>query len=202
MTRRGWAGNPPTDDQEARARIVAAAMACVDRHGPTKTGLSDVAAALGITRQTVYRHFASTDELLEAVAQAGADSYLDELQSHLEPIRDPAGLVVEAIAHTVERLPKDPYVGVLLTPGRTEMFWRGATSELARRFGRAMLTRTNVDWSSLGFSEQQLDGLVEFSLRLLASLITEPNPDHAAGPELRAYLERWVAPAITKGIAK
>ena len=200
MARRGWAGRPPVDDQEARARIVAATMACVDRYGPAKTNLSDVAAALGVTRQTVYRHFKSTDELLEGVAQAGADAFLDDIGAHLEAVEDPAALVVEAIAFAVERLPKDRYVGILLAPGRAEMFWRGATSDVARRFGRSMLTRSSVDWRALGFTERELDELVEFALRLLASLVTEPNPSHAAGPELRAYLERWVAPAVVPAV--
>jgi AcrR family transcriptional regulator len=196
VARRGWGGNPPTDDEEARQRITDAAVDCIDRFGPTKTGLSDVAAAIGVTRQTVYRHFSSTEALFEAVAQAGVEAYLDELAAHLDGIEQPAELVVEAIAYCTERLPKERHLGLLLSAGRTELFWRGVTSPMAREFGRAMLTRTNIDWGGYGFSRADLDGLVEFALRLLASLVTEPNPAHARGPELRAFLRRWLAPAL------
>jgi len=41
--RHGWRGDPPRSETEARKRIVGAAMRCVDRYGPAKTGLSDVA---------------------------------------------------------------------------------------------------------------------------------------------------------------
>jgi hypothetical protein len=63
MKNRGWQGNPPADDAEARERIITAAMRCLDRYGPTKTGLSDVATELGVTRQTVYRYLRTLQSL-------------------------------------------------------------------------------------------------------------------------------------------
>ena len=185
---------PPKDDEEARRRIVEAALVCVDRHGPTKTGLSDVAAALGITRQTVYRLFPSTDELFEAVTRSGVEAYLDELETQLAPLTDPAEVVVEAIAYTVERLPKERHLGLLLASGRVELFRRGVSSEMALEFGRAMLTRTAVDWEHL--VGQEMDEVVEIALRLLGSLVTEPNPAHADGEALRVFLRRWIGPAL------
>src|SRR6516162_4950893 len=68
--RHGWRGDPPGSEAEARDRIVGAAVRCVDRYGPGKTGLSDVADELGVTRQTVYRYFAGTDDLLAAFARS------------------------------------------------------------------------------------------------------------------------------------
>ena len=38
MRNRGWRGDPPADDVEARERIIAAAMRCIDRHGPNMAG--------------------------------------------------------------------------------------------------------------------------------------------------------------------
>ena len=68
MGRKGWGGAPPADDHEARKRIIDAAIASIERRGPQRTTLSDVAVDLGITRPTVYRYFATTDELLTAAA--------------------------------------------------------------------------------------------------------------------------------------
>ena len=95
---RGWRGNPPGDDDEARQRIIDAAMRCIDLYGPHKTGLSDVAAELGITRQTVYRLYPSTDDLLLAVATEAVDVYLDRLAAHVAELTDPGDAVVESIA--------------------------------------------------------------------------------------------------------
>jgi AcrR family transcriptional regulator len=66
------------------------AMRCVDRYGPTKTGLSDVAAELGVTRQTVYRLFPSTEDLLRAVVVAAADTFVDRMVARVLDHTDPA----------------------------------------------------------------------------------------------------------------
>ncbi|MEU5875916.1 helix-turn-helix domain-containing protein [Spirillospora sp. NPDC047279] len=63
MRTRGWRGRPPRTDDEARARIIEATTRCVERFGPHKTGLTDVAEELGVTRATVYRYFGTIEEL-------------------------------------------------------------------------------------------------------------------------------------------
>jgi AcrR family transcriptional regulator len=79
MKNRAWRGEPPGDDAEARERVITAAMRCLDRYGPTKTSLSDVATALGLSRQTVYRCFAGTEALLLSVAADAANAFVDRL---------------------------------------------------------------------------------------------------------------------------
>ncbi|MDP2774242.1 MAG: TetR/AcrR family transcriptional regulator, partial [Nocardioides sp.] len=90
MGHHGWQGNPPRTEVEARRRIIAATMTCVDRFGPVKTTLSDVAAELGVTRQTVYRYYPSLSELLGAVAQAGLEDFVERMQAHLATTSTPA----------------------------------------------------------------------------------------------------------------
>jgi AcrR family transcriptional regulator len=197
---RGWRGDPPKDDDEARDRIIDAAMRCIDRFGPQKTGLSDVAAELGVTRQTVYRLYPSTEDLLFAVASTAADGFLDRLAVRMAPYTDPGDAAVEGIAYTLERLPRERFLGLLLTTGRSEAFVKGVTSPEAMAFGRAMVNRMNVDWAAFGYDEDDLDGLVEFGLRILQSLVLDP-PVRRSPAELRAFLRRWVAPAVTNATA-
>jgi AcrR family transcriptional regulator len=192
---RGWRGDPPTDDDEARERVIDAAMRCIDRHGPQKTGLSDVAAELGVTRQTVYRLFPSTDDLLFAVAVAATDGFLDRLAGRVAEFSDPADAVVEGIAYTFERLPRERFLGLLLTTGRSDAFLKRVTSPEAMAFGRSMMERMDVDWEAFGYNEADRDGLVEFGLRILQSLVLDP-PARRSPAELRAFLHRWVAPAV------
>lgn len=192
---RGWSGSPPRDDDEARERIIDAAMRCIDHYGPHKTGLSDVAKLLGVTRQTVYRLYPSTEDLLTAVARAAADEYLDRLADHLAGRSDPADAMVEGIAYTLERLPDERFLGLLLTTGRSQAFLKGVTTPEAKGFGRAMLDRMDVDWSAWGYEPADLDGLAEFGLRVLQSLVLDP-PAARSRASLRALLHRWVSPAV------
>ncbi|MCP9273670.1 TetR/AcrR family transcriptional regulator [Mycolicibacterium arenosum] len=200
MRTHGWSGAKPADDEEAIARILAAAKRRIDRQGK-EFGVSDVAKDVGVTRQTVYRYFPSTEALLFATSVSEVGPFLDALAEHVRGIHDPADAVVEGLAHTLERLPHEKYLGLLLTPGKASAFSAGVTSDMAMSFGRSLLERFNVDWSTVGMVDDDLDGLVEFMLRMFQSLIIDPGRPPHEGEELRAFLHRWVAPAISEAAA-
>ncbi|MFF0490988.1 TetR/AcrR family transcriptional regulator [Nocardia sp. NPDC004068] len=199
MRRAPWNGSPPRDSAEARARIIDAAMRCIDRHGAGKARLSDVAAELGVIRQTVYRHFPSTEDLFAAVGHAAAEEYLERLLTHLRGITDPAEMAVEAVAYTVERLPHDRYLGLLLSAGQPTVFSRAATGEVAFDISRRLFERSEIDWAAHGYTGPTLTEAIEYLLRVLLSFVVDPMPTTRNGAELRAFLRRWVAPAITAG---
>src|SRR6202008_236772 len=111
--------------------------------------IADVARTLGVTRQTVYRYFGSTDALLSAAALGAATDYLDRLTDHLAGLTDPAAAVVGGIPTTLEWLPRDNHVGVLLGPDRVGAFSADVTSDVAVRFARTMLGRFDVDWAGI-----------------------------------------------------
>ncbi|WP_330178971.1 TetR/AcrR family transcriptional regulator [Nocardia sp. NBC_01503] len=194
MRTHGWSGAAPTDDEEAVDRILAAARRAIDRSG-SDFGIAEVARDLGVTRQTVYRYFPSVEALLTATSIAQTGHFLDVLAAHLSEIRDPATAVVEGIAYTLERLPHEKYLGLLLAPGRASAFSAGVTSDTAFEFGRSMLDRYSVDWAAAGIDD--LDQLVEHMLRIVQSFVIDPGRPPRSGEELRAYLTTWVAPALT-----
>lgn len=196
MRRHGWAGNIPVDDDEAVHRIVAAARSSIDARGTVS--ISEVATELGITRQTVYRYFPTLDALLTSTAISAVDGFLDRLAEELASITDPTSAVIEGIAYTLEQLPDDRYLGLVVRPGKASAFAAGVTSDVALSFGRAILQRFNVDWTEAGFSGQRLDELVEFMLRTLQSFILDPGGPARHGADLRAFLQRWIAPAIAR----
>ena len=196
MRTHGWSGSTPADDDEAIARILDAARHRIDRSGKD-FGISDVAKDVGVTRQTVYRYFPSTEALLFATSVAEVGPFLDSLAAHLRRIHDPAEAVVEGIAHTLERLPHERYLSLLLTPGKASTFSAGVTSDTAMTFGRSIVERFDVDWASVGIVDDELDRLVEFMLRIFQSLVIDAGRPTHRGKELRAFLRRWVAPAIS-----
>jgi len=195
MRTHGWSGAAPASDEEAIARILAAANKAIDARG-ADISIADVARTLGVTRQTVYRYFPSTDALLAAAATNAATSYLDRLADHLAGITDPADAAVEGIATTLEWLPNDKHVGLLLGPDRASAFSADVTSDVAVRFARTMLGRFDVNWAELGFSGDDLDELAEHLLRIIQSFVIDPGRPPRRGTKLRRYLRRWVAPAL------
>jgi AcrR family transcriptional regulator len=197
MRTHGWSGAAPASDAEAIDRILAAAKRAIDKQG-SEIRITDIARELGVTRQTVYRYFPSTETLLVATAISEAAPYLDTLTAHLAEIHDPAEAVVEAIAHTLERLPEEPYLGLLLASGRNGAFAAGVTSDTALTFGRTMLQRFAVDWSAAGIADDKLDALTEYMLRILQSFVIDPGRPPRRGQVLRKYLDEWVTPVVLR----
>lgn len=195
MRNRAWQGDPPRDDNDARDRVISAAMRCIDRHGPSKTTLSDVAVELGVTRQTVYRLFPSTEDLFRAVSIAAADTFVDQMAARVRGLADPAEMLVECMAFTIERLLQDRYLSLLLIPGRMDAVHEQFTSAIPAGLTRQLLEQLPVDWSGVGLTGRRLDQLVEIYLRTLQSFIVDPGPPRSAR-ELRALLNAWFAPAV------
>ncbi len=178
-------------------RIIEAAIRCVDRNGPTRTTLSDVAADLGVTRQTVYRYFPGTDRLFSAVARVANEAFLDELTHHLEDITGPTDWVVEAVATAIELLPRKPHLTLVLAAGRSDSFAHDVTSSLSVALSRTLFERSPIDWVAAGYHDGELDELVGFLLRIIQSMVIDPPDPPKTGGELRRYLSRWVGPAVT-----
>jgi AcrR family transcriptional regulator len=196
VRRHGWGGSPPADEIEARQRIIEAAMRCVDQQGARRFTLAHVASDLGVIRQTVYRYFSSTDDLLSAVGQVAVEDFLDELVEHLRRYTSPSAWVVEAVAVTLERLPSRPYLTLLLAAGSTGPFTTGVTSPEAMAVTHELFKRSRIDWIAEGYSPRDLDELIELLLRLVQSMVVDP-PDPPRSPRaLRRYLRRWIAPAL------
>jgi AcrR family transcriptional regulator len=195
MRSHGWAGNTPASDEEAIERILDAADTIIDERGSAMR-IADVARALGVTRQTVYRYFPGTQALLVASAMRSADGFLDRSAAHLKGVTDPVVAVTEGVAFAVEQLATDNQVEFVLNQRYRGGQKVSIMSDTALAFGRSMLHRFDIDWERYGFDEAALDELNEFCLRVLHSFLADPGRPPRTGADLRRYLTRWIGPAI------
>jgi AcrR family transcriptional regulator len=203
MRTHGWAGELPHDEAQARQRILAATRACLAADGVKGAGTSDVARAVGVTRQTIYRYYATTEELLNAAALEVVGELLDQIAVHVKEFLtgtggDAGDAVVEVLAYVYEHLRNDPSLNRLLTPGRLGGAVKELTAPSSILLGQSLLTRFPIDWDAIGLDEASRQGLVEHLLRTLQSLVLDPGTPERSGAELRAYLGRWIAPALRR----
>jgi AcrR family transcriptional regulator len=196
MGRKGWGGAPPADDAEARKRIVDAAVDRIERRGPRATTLSDIANDLGITRPTIYRYFASIDDLLAAAAEVALDGWTARIGDMTKNMGDAVDLLTEAVAFLIERLPDEPLLAMLLETDRMRLVGRQMVMPAAVARSRTMLEHTRIDWESLGFVGSRFDDLVEFLLRIIQSMVIAPADPPRTGSALRAYLRQWIGPVV------
>ncbi|OBG86343.1 TetR family transcriptional regulator [Mycobacterium sp. E802] len=199
MRTRGWGGLTPATDEEAVNRILDAADDAIEQRG-VDMRIVDVARSLGVSRQTVYNYFPGPGALLDAAATRSGLRFLEPLAEHLTGITDPVEALVESLAYTLEWLPKARAIQVMLVHDFTEASTR-ITSDTCVRFGHALLAGLDVDWTGMGFSDDDLDDLVEYMLRILQSFMIDPGRPPRSGQTLRTYLRRWVAPVLQSEIA-
>jgi len=203
MRAHGWGGTPPADPDEARARIMATTRARLAEAGATST--SEVAELLGVTRQTVYRYYPTTEDLLNAAALAAVADLTAQLaghvRAHLDAVDgDAADAVVEVVAYVYEHLREDPALNRMLAPGRLSSTVAGLTLPSSIALGRDLLDGFGLDWEQVGLDATARGELVEHLLRTLQSLVLDPGDPARTGDEVRAYLQRWVAPALRSGV--
>jgi AcrR family transcriptional regulator len=199
MRTHGWAGRPPHDDAEARDRILRATRARLAEAGTTS--MSEVAELLGVTRQTVYRYYPTSEELLNAAAMDAVADLQAELVKHVvEHLAatggDAGDAVVEVVAYVYEHLRDDPALNRLIAPGRISTTLAGLTAPDAIALGRSLLAGFPVDWAAAGLNASAQRELVEHLLRTLQSLVIDPGHPERSPEQLRGYLTRWIAPAV------
>ena len=197
MGRKGWAGSPPADDADARKRIVDAALRCIERQGPAQTTLSDVADALGVTRRTVYRYFANSEDLFIAAADVALSGFVAQIEGITSEFDDVTGQMVDVVAYIIERLPDEPLLTLLMENDRNNQFSRRMLQPVVIARCRVILQHTRIDWAALGYDEDAIDELVEFLLRMIQSMVIAPPDPPRTGARLRAYLRRWIGPALS-----
>jgi len=92
----------PRDAGATRAAILRAAYAQFYRHGYGRVKMSDIAAAAGLTKRTLYHHFDSKDALLEAMledqAQLAAATFWRSISDGPDQAEALVGKVFEDLA--------------------------------------------------------------------------------------------------------
>jgi AcrR family transcriptional regulator len=96
-------GAAPTADGGTRERVLDAALASFGTKGFDATSLDQLAAELGVRKQTILYHYSSKAELLDAVVDRAATDLTDALEDAVERA-GPGFARVEAIVRSVFRL--------------------------------------------------------------------------------------------------
>jgi len=193
--RKAWNGKPPGSEAEARRILLDVTRGCIERFGVSKVGLSDVAAAAGVTRQTVYRYFVDSDDLFNAAAVLASGGFLERLR---ERVRERDGLAeraVEALVVAIREVPKDAHLSALVTSG--DAF----TVSSALKLGFVQEELVALAEGAAGLRETDRDELAELLVRLLRSFLADPGPERSE-EGLRVYLSRWLVPVIEEKLQR
>ncbi|MGH3852742.1 MAG: TetR/AcrR family transcriptional regulator [Pseudonocardiaceae bacterium] len=100
--------NMPNDREQRRASLVQAAMRAIRQHGPD-VAMEDIAAAAGVSKPILYRHFLDKGDLYMAVSETATEqlrtALLSSLTADTEP-RTALQLVIEEYLTFIEQQPQ------------------------------------------------------------------------------------------------
>ena len=109
MASRRWGDdNSLYDDAEARRRLVEAAGRCIIRCGTTEIRMADVADEAGVVRSTVYRYYATRDDLLLELVLTRVDDAVGRWVRSLRRPHDAASSIRELVIKPVGSVEGDP----------------------------------------------------------------------------------------------
>lgn len=119
MSRRS--GVVPPNSAEAQDHFIAAAEACFERYGVVKTTMEDIAKMAGVSRPTVYRHFADRDTLILAVVMRRARTLIARAQAFIRRQERFEDQLVEGLLYLVKTGRQDPFIRLLVSPEHLDL---------------------------------------------------------------------------------
>ncbi|MDJ0386145.1 ScbR family autoregulator-binding transcription factor [Streptomyces sp. G-G2] len=96
--------------ERTRRRLVGAGAELFHRNGYANATLGDIAGAAGVTKGALYFHFASKDELAEAVQQRGCALLHDSVRALREAGASPLQSLIDTTHWMARTLHEDPAI--------------------------------------------------------------------------------------------
>jgi len=191
-----WNGNVPESDAAARALIIDAALQIAERDGIQKINIKNVADKLCITRQTIYRLFPSTDDLLTQVSVAAGGKILERLLANAEKYRNFEDRVIESMVFLAWNIPNDDLLRQYFmvsdtTAEKIGLAFSNDSLDYSYQILKALRPENRKDIDD-GF----LRDLAEHQQRLLLGIIVAPSERIKTDKGLRAYLNQWLRPVL------
>jgi len=107
---------------ERRELIVRAALRLFGRHGYAATRLDDVAAAAGVTKPMVYRHFESKKDLYMALLrrhEADLPTFIERASAHIGPGSSPEALIAASLDGWLDYVEENSYSWLVIFRDKT-----------------------------------------------------------------------------------
>jgi AcrR family transcriptional regulator len=181
--------------------ILSAARRCYLAAGIEKTGMREVAAQAGVARSTLYRYFATRDEVLVAVIRQDMVSLGERLRLCLKAYPEPEHHIVEGLVLAIEEIPRLPLLNAVFA---------SETGSRARRviWGSPEIIELGNDFMqdviAPALQQNRLQDqvapevLVEWVYRILISFLTLPSNWVKRGDQLRSCLHALLIPVVLK----
>jgi AcrR family transcriptional regulator len=189
----------PDDDQDLdRAAVLDAAASCYLRYGVAKTTAADIAKAAGTSRATLYRRHGTHEEILLEVLTRESEQMMLEAAERLTGVEHPADQAIEGMVFSIEQIRTRPVHAAVF--GSESAGWiaaRALRASAMRRLGAIGVRPLLEPALAAGtMTEQDLDDLVEWILRVLISYAAVPGQEDLQPEDVHRQLTTCFRPAL------
>jgi AcrR family transcriptional regulator len=167
-----------------RETLLAAGRDEVQQRAWSEITMAEIAAAAGVSRQTLYKEFGSRDEFAQALVISEGERFLDAVDAAVrEHLDDPRAAVGAALETFLRTAGEDPLVRILLSDDGSAGLLPFVTTQgmPVVQWATARLTATiEAGWPQAPAPKARL--LAESLVRLAISHVTAPagSPDVTA----------------------
>lgn len=178
--------------------ILDAAVVEFERHGFRRVALEDVARRAGVSRTTIYRRFATKDELVGAVIERENVALFADIATELKQAGAQSNYYVEAFTLSIRKFRRHRVLHQMITDEPALML------QLAARYHRAAIERMAEALRVIfppGFAERigpdTVDELADCILlyAAMALLLPSAQPLETAD-DIRAFARRHFLPSL------
>lgn len=135
----------PLDPDRTRAEVLQAATGLLYTRGLDGIGVADLCASLGISKQTLYRHFRSKDGLIRAVLEARSDRVVAWLTAAAARAGDDPAEQLAAVFDALGGWHTEPgFRGCAIVNAATQHHTGTARAVAARHLGRHLELLTGI----------------------------------------------------------
>lgn len=193
-------GRPPgggNSPGHARELLLDAAERSFAQRGYRASTMQAIAREAGYTRAVIYRHFATRDELLDALVVRVAGRKMADIATRLQPVADPGDLVTESLVIVATEVGRDPLLRVI-----SEHTDDGNVAALIARsatLGEVLASQFEMGFHQAG--DYLRPGLrpgdaARYVLSVALGLLLRLVPGVDDADQVRRYLRVFVLPAL------
>lgn len=180
----------PTDPRE---HIIDAASRCLASLGLERTSLTSIAQAAGVSRQTIYKYFATKEEIVAKALETEAARASERIMTAAKSNTTAADYAVELFMAARAEFLRNPAISPMMTVlGQVEQSRRVLAPEsiaIARHFLEPILAYAPE-------MEPHLDEMTETFTRIHLSFLEFASDITESEGALRDYLHRVLVPAL------
>ncbi|WP_280370044.1 TetR/AcrR family transcriptional regulator [Nocardia wallacei] len=178
----------------SREKILAATIGLIRNGGFEKVSIAAVASAAQVTRQTVYSNFGSLETLTSQALAGVAAAAMADIRTHLGSARTPTEYVVEMIVAGRAMVRADPVLALLVSADRSNPLFDTEMMTRALPVVREMLAPLARIDPEL---ERTVGDIAQIAYRLALSVVLFDDESIHSDDDLRAFLTRWLSPALS-----